>query len=176
MLKNIYKEKYVPDEFEFEFKNIKFDKDVFLNGRVDRIDILNLNSEKYLRVIDYKSSKRSMNLKNIRDGLELQLLMYLKVLCDGKKIKPGGAYYFCLNDPIIEIKNKIDDDKLDKEIEDKFKMCGTNSDKLSSLINIAFEKSKSVCHEIKVGNANIEPYDKNSCLYCEYYSICRKRD
>ena len=176
MLKNIYKEKYMPDEFEFEFKNIKFDKDVFLNGRVDRIDILNLNSERYLRVIDYKSSKRSVGPKNIADGLELQLLMYLKVLCDQKKIKPGGAYYFCLNDPIIEIKNKINDSELDKKIETEFEMQKPGSGEINSLIDIAYEKSKSICHEIKDGKTSIEPHDKNSCLYCEYYSICRKKD
>lgn len=176
MLKNIYKEKYLPDEFEFEFKNIEFEKNIFLVGKVDRVDVLDLNSEKYLRVIDYKSGEKSFSKKNIEEGLDLQLLIYLKILCDEKKIKPGGAYYFYLNDPIVEINNKINDEKLEQEIESKFEMRGAGTDKIKNLIHIAFESAKNICHEIRSGDVEICPHDKNSCLYCEYYSVCRKRD
>lgn len=76
----------------------------------------------------------------------------------------------------MEIKNKINSEKLEQEIENKFKMRGTGTDKIKNLIDIAFETAKNIRHKLKSGNVETCPYDKNSCLYCEYYSVCRKKD
>ena len=186
MLDNIYQEKYVPDSFELEFNNINLDLDpdlnqdlnqkIYLNGKIDRVDLLNLNSEKYLRVIDYKSKEKNFSPKNISDGLDLQLLIYLKVLCDQKSIKPGGAFYFDLSDPFIKIKSNLSEHELQQKIKQKFNMSGTqDGTKLQDLINLAINKSKSISKQIISGNININPCDKKFCAYCDYYSICQKK-
>ena len=76
----------------------------------------------------------------------------------------------------MEIKNKINDEKLEQEIENKFKMRGFDLNKINDYVEKALETAKSICHEIKLGDVEICPYDRNSCLYCEYYSVCRKKD
>lgn len=173
MLNNIEEEKYLPDEFEFEFSHVKLVDNIFLNGKIDRIDILNIGDEKYLRVIDYKSSDKKFSLQGIYDGTQLQLLIYLKVLSD-KDIKPGGAFYFHLSDPFIDIKNEMSDLQIAHKINEKFKMHGVEHSKINELIEVACCVSKKMCDRIITGSINIMPRDKYSCLGCHYYSICRK--
>ena len=62
------------------------------------------------------------------------------------------------------------------EIENKFKMRGAGTDKIKNLIDIAFETAKNIRHKLKSSNVETCPHDKNSCLYCEYYPVCRKKD
>ncbi len=52
---------------------------VLLRGQIDRIDALVQGGATYLRVIDYKSSPRPLDLTDVYHGLSLQLLIYLLV-------------------------------------------------------------------------------------------------
>lgn len=174
MLNDIESEKYIPDEFEFEFSNIKLADKIFLNGKIDRIDILKIGNEKYLRVIDYKSSEKKISQIEVESGVQLQLLLYLKILLDDK-IKPGGAFYFHLDNPFIDLKNEIDDLELRKKINDKFKLVGTKIEKIDELIETACYSAKNIGDEILNGNIDIKPHDKFSCLYCPYSCVCQKK-
>ena len=62
---------------------------------IDRID----QNDEYYRVIDYKSSNKTLNLSKFDEGKQLQLLTYLWLLWKEKKYsnEPAGAYYFDLN-------------------------------------------------------------------------------
>ncbi len=53
--------------------------EISLRGQIDRIDALFLGDHTYLRVIDYKSSRRVLDLTDVYSGLSLQLLTYLLV-------------------------------------------------------------------------------------------------
>lgn len=147
---------------------------IFLNGKIDRIDILKIGNEKYLRVIDYKSSEKKISQIEVESGVQLQLLLYLKILLDDK-IKPGGAFYFHLDNPFIDLKNEIDDLELQKKINDKFKMVGTKIEKIDELIETACCSAKNIGDEILNGNIDIKPHDKFSCLYCPYSCVCQKK-
>src|SRR5699024_11356119 len=48
-----------------------------LRGRIDRVDQAIHNESLYLRIIDYKSSSRGLNLVDVYYGLALQMLTYL---------------------------------------------------------------------------------------------------
>ncbi|WMJ78946.1 MULTISPECIES: helicase-exonuclease AddAB subunit AddB [unclassified Sedimentibacter] len=81
---------------------------IFLQGRIDRVDILKKNDKVYINVIDYKSSYKDIDLSDAVQGLQLQLLIYMSaVIKNGKKLfetapEIGGAYYFCIDDPMID--------------------------------------------------------------------------
>lgn len=111
-------------------KNRKF---VF-TGRVDRIDIMDANGNKYVKIIDYKSGNKKFDITDIYYGMEMQLIVYLNniVKRGGKyfgidkntKILPGGIFYFKVDDPILNIDNKSIKEDLEKAILKSFKMSG----------------------------------------------------
>lgn len=84
-------------ELDTTFKPIKSEAEFFytinnninLKGYVDRTDQY-LDT---LRVIDFKSSNKSLSEKKFKQGLQLQLITYLLVMSDQYSLKPGGAFY-----------------------------------------------------------------------------------
>ena len=51
-----------------------------LVGRIDRVDKANDGENVFLRVIDYKSSERELNISEVYYGLSLQMLTYLDII------------------------------------------------------------------------------------------------
>ena len=94
---------------EMEFKNgkeypaieVKLDngRKVEITGKIDRIDIAKTPEGKYIRIIDYKSSAKDINLNEVVAGLQLQLLTYLDAVCNIEDVMPAGVLYFNLIDP-----------------------------------------------------------------------------
>lgn len=80
--------------------------EIYMRGRIDRIDVMRESDEVYVRVVDYKTSAKEFRLSDIYDGVNLQLLLYLftiwksppsdfrEALADGRRIVPAGALYF----------------------------------------------------------------------------------
>ncbi|MBP5159862.1 MAG: PD-(D/E)XK nuclease family protein, partial [Lachnospiraceae bacterium] len=54
-----------------------------LTGKIDRMDVCERDGKLYLRIVDYKSGKRSFDLSKLYFGLSLQLGIYMK---EGMKI------------------------------------------------------------------------------------------
>lgn len=96
---------------------------LLLNGKIDRLDIAKTEDNKYVRIIDYKSSAKEINLSNVYYGLQLQLITYLDVASE-KEYTPGGALYLKLDDPIISTKKDITPEEIENEIRTKLKMNG----------------------------------------------------
>ncbi|PAV29248.1 helicase-exonuclease AddAB subunit AddB [Virgibacillus profundi] len=104
--------------------------ELMLRGRIDRVDKA-LNEESlFLRIIDYKSSAKGLNLIEVYYGLALQMLTYLDVVLShseqwlGKKATPAGVLYFHVHNPMISGKNKMNDEAIENEIFKKYKMQG----------------------------------------------------
>jgi ATP-dependent helicase/nuclease subunit B len=72
-----------------------------LRGIIDRIDVARSGDRAYLRVVDYKSGKKELELDAVYYGLSLQLLTYLDVAINGaSQISDiGGALYFHVHRP-----------------------------------------------------------------------------
>ena len=94
-----------------------------LNGKIDRMDIAKTEEGKYIRIIDYKSSSKAIELSKVYYGLQLQLITYLDVVTKEDLI-PGGALYLKLDDPIIRSKKKLTPEEVEDEIREKLKMNG----------------------------------------------------
>lgn len=123
-----------------------------LNGKIDRIDIAKTEEGKFLRVIDYKSSSKAINLSNVFYGLQLQLITYLDVATTNDLIE-GGALYLKLDDPMVKTKKNITPEEIEEQIREKLKMNGiiladarlvqamdTKMDKDSANINLSVKK------------------------------------
>ncbi len=96
------------------------DEKLYLEGAIDRID----SCGKRIRVIDYKTGSKSFDLARALDGLDLQLLLYLRValgLSEGKK--PAGVFYLNLNDVLIKDETN-DPEKIKKALIETVLMDG----------------------------------------------------
>lgn len=126
------------NEFQFGgFKDgeaIKIDlpsnETVYLVGRVDRIDTLDLDGNTYIKVVDYKSGNKKFNLTEVYYGLQIQLLVYLDALIKNskyileKQAMPGAILYFKIDDPIIKSKKPLTEDEIKNNILKELKMSG----------------------------------------------------
>jgi ATP-dependent helicase/nuclease subunit B len=99
-------------------------------GRIDRVDKATGSNGVLLRIVDYKSSDKNVQLTEVYYGLALQMLTYLDVIISnssmwlGVKATPAGVLYFHVHDPMIQANTMLSADKLDEEIFKKFKMKG----------------------------------------------------
>lgn len=92
-----------------------------ISGIVDRVDGWVHNDRLYLRVVDYKTGKKSFSLNDVWNGMGMQMLIYLFALCkEGKEkyhrdIEPAGVLYSPSRDAIISAVHDLTDDELEKE-------------------------------------------------------------
>ncbi|MBR2744522.1 MAG: helicase-exonuclease AddAB subunit AddB [Clostridia bacterium] len=97
---------------------------VEITGKIDRIDIAEDSENKYIRIIDYKSSYKNIELNSVYAGLQIQLLTYLDAVCKEEEVNPAGVLYFNLIDPIIKSEKNMTEEEIENEIRKKFKMQG----------------------------------------------------
>ncbi|MFA6697817.1 MAG: helicase-exonuclease AddAB subunit AddB [Eubacteriales bacterium] len=102
---------------------------LLLEGQIDRADIYEEDQDIYINVIDYKSGSNAFDLSEAYIGLKLQLLVYLEALLNEyqKKIKgqarPGGIFYFKIDDPLINTREKAVE-LVEKEIKKTLRLKG----------------------------------------------------
>jgi len=103
---------------------------IYLQGRIDRIDTLDLDGETYIRIIDYKTGAKKFDLNELYYGLQMQLLVYLDALIKNskyildKQVRPGAVLYFKIDDPIIKGKKEMTTEEVQQEVLDALKMKG----------------------------------------------------
>jgi len=51
-----------------------------VNGYIDRVDSAEIDGEKWLKIVDYKTGDKSFDIENIYNGYQLQLPLYTKML------------------------------------------------------------------------------------------------
>lgn len=101
-----------------------------LVGRIDRVDKAIENDSVFLRVIDYKSSEKDLNLSEVYFGLSLQMLTYLDIIMTYSRelvemeATPAGVLYFHVHNPFINAAKPLTIDQIEAELLKKFKMNG----------------------------------------------------
>lgn len=79
--------------------NLSDGRKIQIDGKIDRVDLLSEDGKNYCMVVDYKTSQTSFDWSLFRDGLDLQLPIYLlavrgQTLGKYKDLIPLGAFYF----------------------------------------------------------------------------------
>lgn len=144
---------------ELEFKNGKEYKPIELNledgkkveitGKIDRIDIAKTKEGNYIRIIDYKSSVKNIDLNEVMAGLQIQLITYLDAACKIEQMMPAGILYYNLIDPVLKSNKPISKEDIEEEIKKKFKMNG--------LILADVNVIKMMDKNLEKGSSNVVP-------------------
>lgn len=111
-----------------ELKPLKMElengKQVVVTGKIDRIDIAKTEDNTYVRIIDYKSSVKDIDLNQVVSGVQIQLLTYLDEISEQKNFEPTGILYFSLIDTIVKADKNLSDEDLRKQLNKRFRMKG----------------------------------------------------
>lgn len=172
--------------------------DINFSGRMDRIDI----ADDLVRIIDYKKKNKKFDLKNISNGLDLQLFIYMLSINENPTIKFAGAFYLPLtmekksldkqgyehSDMIVneyyKMKGFLPEDEGILKANDKYAESVKDSYVLDQstivLSNEGFDVLKKVVDEIikinveqlRSGCIEVSPVEK-TCDFCDYGSICK---
>lgn len=145
-----------------------------LKGQIDRID--RSEDGKYFLLIDYKSSRASDMASELREGLSLQLWIYLQAVRRSlfRDAEPLGALYWDLKEGS---KNQgMARRELYKDFTHRNKFGGSKSmmkneeyEEVSSLLET---RLRSLLKRAVTGDYALNP-EKCSGFYCDYFEICR---
>ncbi len=93
---------------------------IFVRGSVDRVDIMEKNGEKYIRVVDYKTGGKDFRLYEVLEGINMQMLIYLFAIQEnGRNIYenalPAGVLYKPAKFGQIRTKRYASEAEIEKE-------------------------------------------------------------
>ena len=99
---------------------------VLIEGKIDRVDIAKMPDGKYIRIIDYKSSSRDLDLNKFVAGLQIQLITYVDAVCrDNSDVTPAGALYFTMLEPkVLGNTRNMSKEDIEKIIQENYRMQG----------------------------------------------------
>lgn len=101
-----------------------------LVGKVDRVDGWVKDGKLYLRVVDYKTGRKSFSLSDVQYGLGIQMLLYLFALeREGEKhfgmpVVPSGVLYLPARDVIVSEKRDASPAKIESDIQKELRRSG----------------------------------------------------
>ena len=120
---------------------------VRLGGIADRVDGWVHGGRLYLRVVDYKTGRRSFSLSDVVQGLNMQLLLYLFALSAsgerlyGLETVPAGVLYVPARDVLLSAEGDLTDEELEQKRAEKLRRSGLLLDDPAVLL--AMERSES---------------------------------
>ncbi|MDD3765813.1 MAG: exodeoxyribonuclease V subunit gamma [Eubacteriales bacterium] len=176
---------------------------VVLRGKVDRADIWRTDQGNFVSIVDYKSGNKNIDFSEILCGVQIQLPVYIKAVCEalskkeGVRAIPAAMLYYKLDSPIILADQNMSDEKIMEELQKKLKMQGITVEheainksintvfavkSLASVKEIdricehAFSQLKKAFTGVLSGSININPVrvsGKTACDFCPYGSVCQ---
>ncbi|MBR7150256.1 MAG: PD-(D/E)XK nuclease family protein [Oscillospiraceae bacterium] len=99
-------------------------------GKVDRVDGWVKDGKLYLRVIDYKTGSKRLDLAQLRYGLGIQMLLYLFALAQqgeglfGMPIEPAGVLYVPAREKILAEPRSITNAELEQIVKKNLRRSG----------------------------------------------------
>ena len=93
---------------------------VELKGKIDRVDKMDKDGKRYIRIVDYKTGTKTFDLSDVFCGMNMQMLLYLISIWRGgsefyEGITPAGILYFPANLAHCDVgRNDSDEIKAEK--------------------------------------------------------------
>ena len=170
--------KILGHEIEFsntgKFKTINLEvengKKVEITGKIDRLDTAKLGENQYVRIIDYKSSYKDLDLNQVQAGLQIQLITYLEAICEQTEFEASGVLYMGLIDNVVKNAKNMTEEEIENKIRNNFKMKG--------LILADISVVKLMDNKLQTGSSDIVPVyiSKDGTLSEKKSSIISKEE
>ena len=159
---------------------------VLLTGKVDRIDILEKDGKKIFRIVDYKSGKHEFAIKDVKTGMEIQLVLYLFAVLasDPEHLEAAGAQYlfsankngraevqrsgFLIDDPDIRAAADASEGAIYTQ-----KLISRTAEEIKEFEKEMAEAVSSIAERILAGEAGKTPSEK-ACQFCPVRMHCDK--
>lgn len=78
---------------------------ITMTGVIDRVDMFSNHGKNFYRVIDYKTGSKTFSSENIKNGIDMQLLIYLySVVQREENAVPAGVSYVIANPAVVKLK------------------------------------------------------------------------
>lgn len=116
--RQLEKGEFVPGGYELKFSYLDDLESVriplktgvmHLTGRIDRLDLCEREEEIFVKVVDYKTGRKSFDIVDFYYGLQLQLVVYLSAAMEkvqknnpDKEAVAAGIFYYTIDDPVVE--------------------------------------------------------------------------
>lgn len=176
---------------------------VYVEGKIDRSDILSVEGSDRVRIIDYKTGSDSLDLHKMRCGYKMQLMIYM-ISASAGGLEPAGMFYFNIKDPIEGIDSKSEGkvrEIMQREPGDTYKLRGRYIDdpgvleampagvlasgrdrsisreEYEELRNDVIRQIEKTAEGISGGKIDICPLKEKGrlvCTYCSYKPVCRR--
>lgn len=159
-------------------------------GRVDRADgyFDKESNTLHIRIIDYKSSAKNIDFSLVKEGIQLQLLTYLKALIkNGKEyfdfageILPGAALYMNTDSSIPSFQNVPAPEDIRAKLTEKFTLDGIvlNDDDVIAAMDKEFLENETYSSDVVNVSAKNGSFNIKNLLFREQFdkllSDCEK--
>ena len=102
---------------------------ILVEGKIDRVDMMEKNGKKYIRIVDYKSGNKIFSLTDVYYGISLQMLIYLFAIWEKGKGKyegaiPAGILYMPAKDETIKLERNRTAQEIKEESDKMMQMNG----------------------------------------------------
>ena len=138
--------KFIPSFFELQIDardpdaikplefTLKDGSKVSLRGYVDRVDLWHDGNDVYVKVVDYKTGSKEFKLDDIKEGFNMQMLLYLFSICAREEnkamlgcegtLKPAGVVYLSSKISGVTEKSGASEDKIKASAEERLTRSG----------------------------------------------------
>jgi len=196
---------FVPVGFEVEFRAADTDslklpltsgETMYLNGKIDRVDLKEEEERIYINIIDYKSGSMALDLTSAYYGLQIQLIFYMEAALETVKkqypdqeVLPGGVLYYNIKDPVVEKTGEMSEEMVRERMLEQLQMNGL----MYPAVNELPKKVRPVSQKqfqtlqahvmgeaVRLGNEIVRgetaplPYKKGqrtACDYCQFRTV-----
>lgn len=154
-------------------------RSVKTRGFIDRLDSTVIDGKKYLRVVDYKSSEKTISLAKAEKGENIQMLSYLFTCCEGTDNRPAGVLYRTFGHKESQTGIVADDPNISYAMDDSGKSIKkakpTTPEEMEQYKTLVYDHIKDTADRICDGNVCVAPFkkDKTDCAFCPYGEVCR---
>ena len=142
---------------------------VALRGFVDRVDLYRQDGNVYVRVVDYKTGSKEFSLDDVREGLNMQLLLYLFTICktesseikkefgcdENGSILPAGIQYLSSNIKTVSLDEFLSDNEINSRVESKLNRSGLFLDDKEILTAMNRDLDPSILNGVKTKDGEI---------------------
>ncbi|MGR3174762.1 MAG: PD-(D/E)XK nuclease family protein [Candidatus Scalindua sp.] len=176
---------FKPSMFEAKFGDEKCEtlkigdaeKDgIEISGKIDRVDVSEVNGEKVGIIIDYKYGQTEFRLTELEEGLDLQLPIYILALRDVFRVVPVAAEFYALKtSKKTGIYNQELIDKLKLNIKPARKSLSVDNKEFNKRLKDAENHILKFSREIRKGRIELAPANIDLCGEgnCDFANVCR---